>query len=221
MAYRIRVWDLPTRIFHWTLALCIVGLVITGNIGGLTMDWHQKLGCTVLSLLLFRLVWGFVGGRWSRFASFVQSPSTVLDYLKGRGRPEHLVGHNPLGAGSVLAMLLFLLLQVLTGSFSDDTISFSGPMSKFVSDDSVRWITHYHKHFGKTIVFALILLHLGAIGFYAVRKKQNLVVPMINGDKELEHHVEASRDDARTRTMAAVIFVLCCVLVFGGVQLAG
>ncbi len=139
------------------------------------MLWHQQLGCMVLSLLLFRLVWGFVGGRWSRFASFVRGASAVLAYLRGQGRPEHSVGHNPLGAGSVLAMLTFLLLQVLSGSFSDDEIAFSGPLSKFVSDAGVRLFTRYHKHFGKTVIIVLLLLHVGAIVFFSIKKKQNLV----------------------------------------------
>ena len=100
MAHRIRVWDLPTRLFHWLLALCVVGLVVTGKVGGAAMDWHARLGYAVLALLLFRLAWGFIGGHWSRFATFLYAPRSVGAYLAGRGHPDHLVGHNPLGAGS-------------------------------------------------------------------------------------------------------------------------
>lgn len=221
MAHKVRVWDLPTRIFHWALVLCIVGSVITGQIGGNVMPWHFRLGYVVLSLLLFRVVWGFVGGRWSRFASFVHSPATVLAYLKGRGLPEHSVGHNPLGAGSVLALLSFLLVQVASGTFSDDEIAFSGPLTKFVSNATVSLATTYHREIGKRILVVLVLLHVGAILFYRFKKKQNLVPPMLHGDKELEHPAEPSRDDARSRAVAAVVYALCAAVVAWGVQLAG
>src|ERR1035437_10986618 len=122
MTHRIRGWDLPPRLFHWALVLCFAASIVTGTIGGSAMAWHFRSGCLVLSLLLFRLVWGFIGGRWSRFASFVHRPATVLAYIRGQGLPDHSVGHNPLGAGSVLALLSFLLLQVASGSFSDDEI---------------------------------------------------------------------------------------------------
>jgi cytochrome b len=221
MAYRVRVWDLPTRIFHWALVLCVAGLVMTGQIGGNAMLWHFRLGYAVLSLLLFRLLWGFAGGHWSRFASFVHTPATLLAYLKGRGLPEHAVGHNPLGAGSVLAMLFFLSGQVLSGGFSDDEIAFSGPLAKFVSSATVSLATSYHKQIGKTILIVLVLLHIGAIVFYRVRKKENLVPPMLHGDKQLSHPAAPSRDDARSRIGAALVLALCAGLVAWGVQRAG
>jgi cytochrome b len=221
MAYRVRVWDLPTRIFHWALVLCVAGLVMTGQIGGNAMLWHFRLGYAVLSLLLFRLLWGFAGGHWSRFASFVHTPATLLAYLKGRGLPEHAVGHNPLGAGSVLAMLFFLSGQVLSGGFSDDEIAFSGPLAKFVSSATVSLATSYHKQIGKTILIVLVLLHIGAIVFYRVRKKENLVPPMLHGDKQLSHPAAPSRDDVRSRIGAALVLALCAGLVAWGVQRAG
>ena len=95
---KVRIWDLPTRVFHWLLVLCVVGLVASGQIGGSAMQWHLRLGYAVLDLLLFRLVWGFVGGRWSRFAVFVRSPRVVLRYLRGQGTPDMEAGHNPMAA---------------------------------------------------------------------------------------------------------------------------
>lgn len=163
MSHTVRVWDLPTRVFHWALVLGVIGLVATGEVGGDAMLWHFRLGYAVLSLLLFRVLWGFVGGRWSRFASFVHGPSTVLAYLRGQGRPEHSVGHNPLGAGSVLALLGMLLLQVLSGSFSDDEIAATGPMARFVSNATVKLLTQYHSEVGKSILILLVVLHVGAI----------------------------------------------------------
>jgi cytochrome b len=216
-----RVWDLPTRIFHWALVVFIISLVTTGLIGGNAMVWHMRFGFAVLSLLLFRIVWGLMGGHWSRFASFIYSPSTVLSYLRGSGKPEHSVGHNPLGAGSVFAMLLVLLAQVGTGLFSDDDVMTSGPLTKFVSNAVITAATAYHKNVGKYLLLALVIVHIAAIVFYLMKKKENLIAPMIHGDKALEHPLPASRDDAGSRALAAVVFVACAGLVATGVKLAG
>jgi cytochrome b len=221
MTHPTRVWDLPTRIFHWALFALIVAMVATGSIGGNAMVWHFRCGYAVLSLLLFRIVWGMVGGRWSRFASFLYAPGTVVRYLKGQGRPEHSVGHNPLGAGSVFALLFFLCAQVGTGLFSDDDIASSGPLSKFVSNALVSSLTGYHKNIGKYILLALVALHIAAILFYLLKKKENLIGPMVHGDKLLVHRVENSRDDARSRALAAVVFLICAGLVATMVKLAG
>ncbi len=209
MSKKIRVWDLPTRLFHWALAACVIGLVITGKIGGATIDWHARIGYAVLALLLFRLVWGLVGGYWSRFASFIYSPGSVINYLKGKAHPDHLIGHNPLGAGSVFAMLLVLLAQVGTGLVSDDEISFTGPLNKLVSSATGLLATSYHKQYGQWLVIGLVVLHVAAILYYLVRKKDNLIRPMLNGDKQGGMQVQTSRDDGQTRLLAAVIFGVC------------
>ena len=221
MTHTTRVWDLPTRIFHWALFGLIVAMVATGLTGGNAMAWHFRFGYAVLSLLLFRLVWGLIGGRWSRFASFIYSPGTVLRYLRGQGRPEHSVGHNPLGAGSVFALLFFLFVQVGTGLFSDDDIAASGPLSKFVSNAMVSSLTGYHKNIGKYVLLALVLLHIAAIVFYMVKKKENLIGPMLHGDKSLANRVENSRDDGRSRALALGVFAICAALVATLVRLAG
>ena len=205
----VRVWDLPTRLFHWLLASAIVGLVITAQYGGSAMDWHFRLGYTVLSLLLFRLAWGLVGGHWSRFSSFLHSPASIIRYIKGTGASELSLGHNPLGALSVVAMLLFLMLQVASGLFSDDEISAYGPLGKFVSNSIVSSATYYHTHVGKFVLLALILIHLLAIGFYFFRKKTNLITPMVSGDKVTNVSGTPSRDDRVSRVLALTIFVLC------------
>ncbi len=217
---KVRVWDLPTRVFHWALALCIVGLVITGNVGGNAMVWHFRIGLTVLALLLFRLVWGLVGGRWSRFAAFVYSPGSIINYLSGRGKPEHSVGHTPSGAVAVFALLAVLLAQVASGLVSDDEISNAGPLTRFVSIATVNLATHYHANIGKWILLALVVLHIGAIAFY-LRRKQNLIKPMLYGDKQVALAVPASRDDAASRIGALVVFGVCGALVGWISRLAG
>ena len=166
MSNTVRVWDLPTRVFHWALVAALAGLVTTAQIGGEAMPWHFRFGYTVLSLLLFRLVWGLVGGHWSRFASFIYAPRTILAYVKGRGNPEHAVGHNPLGSLSVFAMLGMLLLQVGSGLFSDDEIAAAGPLVTLVPGAWVSLATHYHADIGKLILLGLLVLHVGTILFY-------------------------------------------------------
>jgi len=210
--HKVRVWDLPTRVFHWALVLCIVGLVITGNVGGNAMIWHFRMGLTVLTLLLFRLVWGLVGGRWSRFAAFIYSPRSIINFLQGKGKPEHSVGHTPMGAGSVFALLAVLLVQVGSGLISDDEIAFAGPLTRFVSSATSNLATNYHKNIGKWIILALVVLHIAAIMFYLWRK-QNLITPMLHGDKQLAVALPASRDDAASRTAALVIFGICVAFV--------
>lgn len=221
-SHSIRVWDLPTRLFHWLLVACIIGSVVTSQIGGNAMIWHFRFGFAIASLLLFRIVWGLVGGRWSRFASFLYSPGTVVRYLKGQSRPEHTVGHNPLGAASVFAMLVFLVAQVSSGVVSDDEIAAVGPFAKFVSNATVSWATTYHKSYGKYALIALIVLHLLAIAFYYFGKRENLVRPMLDGDKRAPGAgLQPSRDDAASRLAAAIVLAACAALVAWGVSLAG
>ena len=221
MSNIVRVWDLPTRVFHWALAVFVTALVTTAQIGGEAMVWHFRLGYAVLSLLLFRIIWGVVGGRWSRFSSFIYSPAAVLRYARGRGLPQHSIGHNPLGAGSVFALLTLLLVQVATGLVSDDEIAATGPLSKFVSSAIVNGATFYHKDIGNLLLIGLVTLHVTAILFYLFKKKENLVRPMIQGDKEVKIVTGSSRDDFRSRVLAAVLWLGCVALVAEMVRIAG
>ena len=216
MTHRVRVWDLPTRVFHWVLAAAVLALVATAYAGA--MQWHARLGYTVFALLLFRLVWGFVGGRWSRFSSFVYAPRSVAAYLGGRAHPDHLVGHNPLGAGSVFAMLLALAAQVATGLVSDDEIGFVGPLNRFVSSGFGLDATWYHRQVGQWLVIGLVLLHVVAIVYY-LRKRQNLVRPMIVGDKEVAAPAASARDDGAMRTLGLVVIAICAAIVTWVVRL--
>lgn len=213
MTHKIRVWDLPTRLFHWALVVCVIGLVVTGKIGGNAIIWHSRLGYAVMALLMFRLVWGVIGGRWSRFAAFLYGPRSVFNYLRGKAHPDHLIGHNPLGAGSVLAMLLVLVAQVGTGLITDDEIAFTGPLNKFVSSANGLLATWYHKDVGQWLLLGLVALHVAAILFYLWRKKENLIKPMVQGDKLVPHGAVSSRDDAASRLVAAVVLGLCAASV--------
>lgn len=221
MSNKVRVWDLPTRLFHWGLALLIVGLAISGYRGGDAMAWHARMGYAVLTLLLFRLVWGFVGGHWSRFGAFAFSPRDIFEHLRGNGVPDRLVGHNPLGAISVFAMLAFLAIQVGTGLVADDEIAFTGPLNRFVESARGLAATSYHKQMGQWILLTLIVLHVTAVAFYLLRKKDNLVRPMIVGDKELAHPTESSRDDMPARLLALVVLAVSAGAVSWVVSLGG
>jgi cytochrome b len=211
----VRVWDLPTRIFHWLLAICVVASIVTANIGGNAMDWHLRLGYIVFTLLAFRLVWGLVGGHWSRFANFVYAPSTLLRYLRGASQPHehHDVGHSPLGAFSVFALLALLAAQVGSGLFADDEIATTGPLVKLVTESTSLALTKWHKNFGQWLIIALLLLHIGAILYYLLKKRRNLVGPMLSGDKQLKVAAPASADNARSRGLALVVLILCAGLV--------
>ncbi len=213
MSKVVRVWDLPTRVFHWSLVAAVIGLLTTAQIGGEAMAWHFRFGYAVMTLLLFRIVWGLVGGHWSRFASFIYSPATILGYLRGQGRPEHAIGHNPLGSLSVFAMLGILMLQVGSGLFSDDEIAAAGPLVSLAPSAWVSLATHYHAKIGKLILLGLLVLHVGTILLYRFKNGENLVKPMVLGDKETSLTVLSSRDDAKSRLLAATLFLACAALV--------
>ncbi|QNP58279.1 cytochrome b/b6 domain-containing protein [Paenacidovorax monticola] len=208
MAHTVRIWDLPTRLFHWSLAASVIGLVVTAKMGGNAMVWHFRLGYAVMALLLFRIVWGLVGGRWSRFSAFFYSPARLLRYLRGHGHADDSVGHSPLGALSVFALLALLGAQVGTGLLSDDEIAFAGPLTRFVSGEVVGQATGYHKDVGQYLLLALVALHVVAILYYVFARRQKLVAPMVGGDKQLPAPSPASRDDTLSRLGAAVVLGL-------------
>jgi cytochrome b len=215
MAIVVRVWDAPTRLFHWALAVCFVSLVVTAQIGGAAMEWHFRLGYTVAALLCFRLIWGFIGGHWSRFSAFLYRPNQLILYMRGQRGLISNVGHNPLGSLSVFALLGFMSLQVISGMFSDDEIAAAGPLVRFVSSQWVSNATLYHKDVGKLVLLTLVSLHLLSICFYFFKKKENLVIPMITGDKILDYPVESSKDEFSDRIKAALICLFCGLFIAG------
>jgi cytochrome b len=219
----VRVWDLPTRLFHWLLAAAVISQVITGTIGGAAMTWHFRGGYCVFTLIVFRIVWGLVGGHWSRFANFLYGPSSVLRYVRGQPLSGDLfhVGHNPLGSASVFAMLAMLAIQVATGLVADDEITNVGPLNRYVSTAFGLSMTAWHKGPGIALILALVILHVAAIVFYTWRKGHDLVRPMVGGDKLLVGAVPASADDRLTRVRALAIALACAALVAAVVKLGG
>lgn len=210
----VRIWDLPTRLFHWLLLVCVAGLFATAYVPGASIDVHARFGYGVLALLLFRLLWGLVGGHWSRFRNFLPTPSAVAAYLRGRGRDDCPPGHNPLGALAVLAMLLALAVQVATGLISDDEIAFTGPLNRFVSTAQGLSAMSWHKGWGQWLIVGLVTLHVAAIAFYAVVRRDNLVRAMVGGDKVMAVPAVASRDTLGSRLLALGVAAMCGALVY-------
>jgi len=180
-ARRIRLWDLPLRAFHWSLVLAVTVAVVTGKLGGGWMNLHGKAGLCIVGLVVFRLVWGFVGSTHARFANFFPTPGRVRAYLGGRWRE---VGHNPLGALSVLALLALLALQAGTGLFSNDDIAYTGPLYPSVSDALAQRLSAIHR-LSVNGLLALIGLHVLAIAYHVRIKRDDLLKPMVTGWKDV------------------------------------
>lgn len=206
---RVRVWDLPTRICHWGLVLCISGAYLTGEYGWLDMQWHFWFGYGVLGLVLFRILWGFVGGEYARFNRFLRGPEAVLRYVEN-WRGASYLGHNPLGALSVIAMLGAILVQALTGLFSSDDIEWFGPLAERVSGDTTDLATSIHVQW-QIVLLVLIVLHLLAIAAYRLFKGQNLSAAMFSG-------YQPGTASAAPRTapvwLSYVLAALCAALVW-------
>jgi cytochrome b len=176
-----------------------VGLVvfslITGNIGISAMRFHEWSGFAILVLVGFRLVWGIIGGRYSRFKNFIRGPATVIRYassLLKKDSKSH-IGHNPLGGWSIIAMLISLFIQVVTGMFANDDILTEGPLFALVSKDTSDWLTHVH-HLNLNILMILVIVHICAVFFYLIAKRENLIAPMITGKKLWHQPLESTRE---------------------------
>ena len=182
-AFKVRVWDLPTRLFHWTLAALVTGSFVSVKLGN--MVWHGRLGYAVLALLLFRLVWGFAGGGYSRFSAFVRGPGSVMAYLR---------------------------VQASSGLFTNDDIAFEGPLSHRVSGALSSLLTTWHR-LNENILIALVVVHVAAIVYYRLRLKQDLIGPMLTGDALLSRPYPGSPDNLAMRLRALAIATVCAALV--------
>ena len=202
---RVRIWDLPTRIFHWSLALTVFAAVATGQIGGNWIDWHARLGLLATGMVAFRLLWGLLGSTYARFAQFFPTPAAIRAYLAGTWRG---LGHNPLGALSVFALLGLLTVQIASGLFANDDIAFTGPLYDLVGKEASNRLTGLHHRLG-TLLLVLVVLHVAAVMFYVHVRKQNLLKPMLSGEKEVE---EAAGESARGGGLRPFLLVLAIAL---------
>ncbi|MEY2776790.1 MAG: putative Ni/Fe-hydrogenase 1 B-type cytochrome subunit [Pseudomonadota bacterium] len=210
-AHRTLVWDLPIRAFHWSLGLAVAGSFLTVKLGW--MEWHGRLGGLVLSLLLFRVWWGILGSHTARFSQFWPSLSRIKAYL-GSAKDQPVMGHNPLGALAVFALLGVFLLQALAGLATSDEIAYDGPLVAKLPSSWVEWAGWLHQTLEPALL-ALVVLHVAAIVYYRVKKGVNLVRPMVTGYAELPLQPDDAqvRDTTGRRLMAAVLFLLSGALV--------
>lgn len=209
----IRVWDLPTRVAHWSGVALFAAAIATVKIGGNAMVWHGRVGLALLGLVVFRVVWGLVGSTYARFAAFVPRPRAVADYLAGRWRG---VGHNPLGALSVLALLALVAFQSSAGLFANDDIAFYGPLAKAVSDDLGALASGLHRQ-AEWILYVLVGLHVAAVMFHVHVKKDNLIVPMITGSKRVsDPTIEGAHGGGISAFVVALAIAVAVVWVAAG-----
>jgi cytochrome b len=219
-ANKVRVWDVPVRIFHWVLVLLIVSQIITVSIGGNAMAYHVLGGFALLALVLFRVVWGLVGTPTARFASFLRGPGAVMRYAKSLASrsPGQIAGHNPLGGWSVLAMLASILVQVVSGLFADDEIMTTGPLWKYVSDDTASLFNVIHET-NALVLLSLICIHLAAVLYYLLRKKENLIKPMLTGIKQLPDAGIDSLRPLQGSLRALFVLIVCAGITWAIVSL--
>lgn len=204
-AVPVVIWDVPVRVFHWLIVVLVFSSWLTSELGGNAMTYHMWIGYTVLALVLFRIVWGFVGSRHARFGDFVCGPGTLLRYL--RGAPcETSPGHNPAGGWSVLALLASLAVQAVTGLFTNDEIATEGPLAARVGMEWSDLLSTVHRY-NFYVLLTLIALHVAAILFYLLVKRENLVRPMITGRKALP---ASAAGEARIASLARAVVVLAC-----------
>lgn len=202
---RFLLWDLPTRIFHWSLALAVIAAVISGQIGGNLIDWHGRIGLAVIGLVVFRVFWGLFGSTYARFSQFFPTPAKIKAYLAGEWRGE---GHNPLGALSVFGLLALAAVQVTSGLFANDDIAFNGPLASLVERSLSDRLTSLH-HLLANLLIVLVGLHVGAILYYAHVKKRNLLKPMLTGWQEGE--AESARGGGWGSLIAALLLAAAAV----------
>ncbi len=187
---RIKVWDLPVRLFHWILVALIAALYVTGEWG--YMDQHMVLGQAVLVLVTWRIVWGLIGSDTARFARFLKGPAGVLAYARSILTPTPLptAGHNPVGGLMVVALLVLVLLQASSGLFATDDIVSEGPLIHLVSGKTASLMTRIH-HLAFNGLLALVAIHIAANLFYLFVKKENLIGPMVTGMKPVPPSIKA------------------------------
>jgi cytochrome b len=198
----MKVWDLPVRLFHWAIVVLICCAWGTQEFN--LMEWHVRVGYTILTLLLFRIVWGLIGSDTARFTRFLRSPLAALRHLSQlrRREPDREIGHNAAGGWMVLLMLTLLGLQAGTGLFANDDANTEGPLMHLVEKEQSDWLSHIHSLNFKAIE-AVIVLHILAIAVYAVLKRQNLVRPMVTGTKIMP--VDATEPRIANPILAAIV----------------
>ncbi len=215
----LKVWDLPVRIFHWCLVALFAFLFWTGKTGGNLMEYHLLAGYTVLTLVIFRVMWGFAGSTHARFSTFLAGPARGIVFAKKlfSSAPAASAGHNPIGGWMVVVMLLSLSVQAVTGLFSNDDIATEGPLMSLISKDLSDRLSGIH-YWNFNLLLVLAGVHIAAVLFHVFVKKENLVGAMFTGIKKLDLSAEDAAEVPAVRFVsswrALVLFVLALVAVY-------
>ncbi|HKJ63003.1 MAG TPA: cytochrome b/b6 domain-containing protein [Hyphomicrobiales bacterium] len=194
----VKVWDIYTRLFHWALGIAILVSFISANQG--EMEIHTASGIIVLGLLAFRLLWGVLGSRTAQFHRFIRGPKTIIAYIRNSKAPRFrpMIGHSPIGALSVIALLVLVAVQGATGLFASDDIYTEGPLVKFVSSNFNSLATEIHKA-NSNLLLMLIGLHVAAVLYYLFVRREDLILPMITGRKQVSFHDATQAEPVRER----------------------
>jgi cytochrome b len=227
----VGAWDLPTRLFHWTLVACIASAWVSFRyaeaFGDHLLKWHRWNGYAILILLIWRVIWGFAGSSTSRFASFLTWPWTAarygLDLLRGRDR--HFLGHNPLGTYMILALLAVVGTQGVLGLFTvehNDSGAY-GPLYRIVSEATYKKLSHWHLWAFYWLLLPLVALHVTANVLYGVIKKDPLIRAMVTGRKPAGAYEDGATISPVDRPLlrAALCLVMAIVVFFGGIIVLG
>ncbi|TAG04179.1 MAG: cytochrome B [Betaproteobacteria bacterium] len=205
----VAVWDVFVRVFHWSLVLLFCFSVISAKVGGNWITWHMYSGYAILSLVIFRLMWGFVGGEYARFSSFIAGPVRAARFAVGllkRGS-QHSVGHNPVGGWMVIVLLLLLTLQAGLGLFGNDEIATTGPLARYVSDDASIKAMSWHRRIGDALLI-LVAIHILAVLFHVFVKKEGLIRAMLSGKKSLPRALAESTANPRAARNGLGLFLI-------------
>jgi cytochrome b len=208
MSKKYLIWDLPLRLFHWCFAFTVLGCWYTAEQGTDLVEIHMQLGFVTLGLILFRIVWGVIGTTHARFSQFIPLPKDLANYLTSSKYNKKTPGHNPLGALMVIFMIVLVMAQAISGLFINDDVFSSGPYYGTLSQDLEKIMFFIH-HNVFDFMIAAIILHVFAISYYWLIKKQNLILPMITGKKSAKE-VKASDAIAHSKLLLAILLVLLC-----------
>lgn len=228
-AHTVKVWDWPVRLCHWSFAVLVPAMWYTGE--NSLWAWHTRIGVALFGLLIFRIIWGVIGTDTARFANFVRGPRAVFAYLRGgdgtgdgtsdgedaelRIKPPTTIGHSPLGALSVIALLLVMSIQVGMGLFAGDPYDgATGPLNALVSVGTADMLTDWHEIFYYAIL-GMVGIHLTAIAYYTAVKLNNLVSPMVTGSREVAASVEGIGSGWQAKAFAAAGFSTAVALWVG------
>jgi cytochrome b len=223
-ASQVRAWDLPTRLFKWLLVACIVCAWATNKYATEHPEWHKWNGYAALVLITFRVFWGFVGGSTSRFSAFVASPQATLAYAwsQSSGRARQYLGHNPLGAWMILALMAVVFLQAGLGLYSADPdhLILEGPLSHTIADATVDSVTSIHR-LVFNVILALAAAHIVANLLHALLRRDGLILGMITGWRPQADYVDQREAIPGSPLAALACLVLAMIVVFGGMTLLG